>query len=95
MEASSGEASSGEASIAGRPLLLNRLEGAFVTGLFKKKSTIASRKPLVSSATSPILKQTDIEVSACHIRAHTAQCTRDGVWVGAVHGVEKHTRVRF
>ena len=60
--------------------------------MFKKKSTIASRKPLVSSATSLILKQTDIEVRACHIRAPR---TRDGCVVGAVRGVEKHTRVRF
>ena len=71
---------------------MDRLEGAFVTGLFKKKSTIASRKPLVSSATSYILKHTDIEVRACHIRPHGTMYNGRCV-VGA--RVEEHMRARF
>ena len=71
---------------------MNRLEGAFVTGLFKKKSTIASHKTLVSSATSYILKQTDIEVRACHVRPHGTMY-KGGVW--SVCSVEEHMRLRF
>ena len=49
----------------------NRREGAFTAGLFNQKSTIASLKPVASIPKSYMLKQTDPEVSACHIGPQT------------------------
>ena len=60
----------------------NRREGAFTAGLFNQKSTIASLKPVASIPKSYMLKQTDTEVSACHIGPHTGRPRECGLAMG-------------